>query len=199
MEKLSSNEIVQGDLRGEAERMVASMSSEIWREGLTMLLVQEARGVWRSRNLKAELAAQRSPVPTSVDPRFKLTGGAKSHGSGKSRNRCQCEECIEGRRQSEEIGEKYDKWMFEEMRKITEKYKQELKMEWTEELLSTGFALPNGTIITWGAATVSQHQERVQMLTLNAHRNAEAAARHLKAIEAIEAASATTLAEVLPA
>ena len=79
------------------------------------------------------------------------------------------------------------------MRTIVEDYERELRIEWPRELLDSGFALPDGTVVKWGDATVAEHTERLGMLTRNAEANIEAAARHQRAIEELRTAGADTL------
>jgi hypothetical protein len=63
-----------------------------------------------------------------------------------------------------------------------ERYKDHLRTEWTEELLSTSIALGDGTTVLWGDATIDQHQSRYDMHMKNAMAGAEGAARHMAAI-----------------
>ena len=69
----------------------------------------------------------------------------------------------------------------------------ELRMQWTEELLATEFGLADGTRVTWGSATIDQHNERRDMFMANAQANAEGAARHTAAIRALEESGARCL------
>lgn len=85
------------------------------------------------------------------------------------------------------------------MRDVVEKIRDDLYVEWTEELLNTHFRLPNGQETTWGDATVAQHEARVEMFTKNATHQALGAARHQQAIEDIRRADAQCLNEVVVA
>lgn len=85
----------------------------------------------------------------------------------------------------------------EDLRDITAKYAAELRMEWTAELLATEFALGDGRRVTWGSATLAEHEQRAAMLEQNAVANAEAAARHRSAIQALGLAGAPNLAELV--
>jgi hypothetical protein len=51
--------------------------------------------------------------------------------------------------------------------------------------------------VTWGAATVAQHKERADMFMDNVAANMDGAARHNKAIRAIEEAGAKCLNEAV--
>ncbi len=79
---------------------------------------------------------------------------------------------------------------------LVERESQRVRLEVTRELLETRFALGDGTRTTWGTATVSQHEQRIVMLTKQAAGTVETAASHRAAIEMIQAAGASTLAEI---
>ena len=72
-----------------------------------------------------------------------------------------------------------------------------LHMEWTEELLASGFALPDGQVVTWGDATVAQHTQRAAMFQANVQANVEGAARHIHAITVLSEAGASCLRELV--
>lgn len=75
-------------------------------------------------------------------------------------------------------------------------YAARLRVEWTAELLGSTIAMPDGTLTTWGAATLDQHQERVAMFEANAVANAEGAARHLRAVADLNEAGVGSLNEL---
>jgi hypothetical protein len=85
------------------------------------------------------------------------------------------------------------------LRDLTDAWVRDLRMEWTEELLSSAFALPDGTLTTWGAATVADHEARRDMFTANAQANVEGAARHDAAIRELQDAGVSTLNELVTA
>lgn len=85
----------------------------------------------------------------------------------------------------------------EEMYRIIDNYARDLKVQWTAELLGADFALADGTRVTWGDATVDQHQERAALFQRNAVANAEGAARHLQAIEQLQSSGCATLADLV--
>lgn len=76
---------------------------------------------------------------------------------------------------------------------IISDYGDRLRIEWTAELLSTSFGLPDGSVTTWGDATAEQHQERLEMYAGQAKAGIEGAARHQKAIEDLRRGGAETL------
>jgi hypothetical protein len=72
-------------------------------------------------------------------------------------------------------------------------YTREMRMQWTTELLNSTFALPDGTMVSWGEASVEQHLARREMLAANARGNLEAAARHEVAIRRLRETNADCL------
>lgn len=80
--------------------------------------------------------------------------------------------------------------------KQIEEKAREIGMEWTAELLTTTFAMPDGTRVKWGEATLEQHRTRSAQLAKNASRNLEAATRHRVAINTIAESGASCLNEV---
>lgn len=70
----------------------------------------------------------------------------------------------------------------ERMTSYLEDFLAEQRMQWTEELLQSTFAMPDGSLVLWGEATVEQHKVRRDMLLSNARGNMEAASRHERAI-----------------
>ncbi len=76
-------------------------------------------------------------------------------------------------------------------------FRAELRMEWTAELLDTPFALPDGSQVAWGDASIEQHRTRRQMFMDNARVNVEGAARHDQAIRDLEANGAATLRDLV--
>lgn len=80
---------------------------------------------------------------------------------------------------------------------IVDDYKDQLRIEWTAQLLASEIAMPDGTLTTWGAATIEQHEARAAMFEANAVANAEGAARHLKAIDELRAAGVGCLRDLV--
>lgn len=74
---------------------------------------------------------------------------------------------------------------------------EEKLLAWTEELLGAEFRLTDGTLTSWGAATIEQHRERVEMFTKNATASTMGAGRHLQAVRDLEAAQAPTLNDLV--
>lgn len=79
------------------------------------------------------------------------------------------------------------------MKQIIDDYTASLKVQWTEELLASTFALSGGVVVTWGTATLEQHQERYDMFAGYAQANAGGAARHAQAIQELTRTGAVSL------
>jgi hypothetical protein len=80
-----------------------------------------------------------------------------------------------------------------------EKFKSELRMQWTAELLAAEFALGDGTVTTWGEATREQHEARMAMHKRNALSGMEGYARHAAALEEMDRTGTTCLRDALQA
>lgn len=80
---------------------------------------------------------------------------------------------------------------------LVDEYKAQLHAEWTEDLLNSSFALPDGEQVTWGSATTEQHQARVAMFMNNAMTNLEGAARHERAIDDLVSHGSRTLNDLV--
>lgn len=73
---------------------------------------------------------------------------------------------------------------------------ERVRLETTQELLSSVFALGDGERVTWGDANVKQHEQRIELLVGNAAGNVESAARHQAAIRMILDAGVNCLSEL---
>lgn len=87
--------------------------------------------------------------------------------------------------------------MHRKINEAMEEYKRHVIMEWTEELLGQAISLPDGSRTTWGEASAAQHKERRDMFRKNAVANAEGAARHEQALEALASSGASCLNELV--
>lgn len=80
---------------------------------------------------------------------------------------------------------------------IIEERAADLDIEWTAALLTTTVALPGGERVTWGEATVEQHEARIAMLAKHAAGELETASRHRAAVESIKAAGVRCLDDLV--
>jgi hypothetical protein len=82
------------------------------------------------------------------------------------------------------------------MSEIVADYTRSVRLQVTTELLETAFALGDGQRVTWGDATVEQHEQRIRFLTTQAAGTLETASRHQAAIGMIREASAMCLRDL---
>jgi hypothetical protein len=73
---------------------------------------------------------------------------------------------------------------------------QNYEFRLTATLLDSRFTLRNGTFVSWGDATVAQHQERIDLFADLAKTNLEGMMRHAKAVELIRSHGVDTLRQV---
>jgi hypothetical protein len=86
--------------------------------------------------------------------------------------------------------------MASELPDTLERYRQEIRLEITQELLEEEFALGDGRKVTWGRATVLQHTTRIDLLKKNIVGNMSAAIRHQAAIDMIKKHRVTCLGKI---
>lgn len=161
--------------------------------------------MWRTKSLVLERDAERDFTAVSRSLReaddeawvATLYLGKFVHGDTDSRSGvvpagCTCNECSAVRNQEAEWEDRRTK----ARTALMDEYRSTMRIEWTPELLASGIAMPDGSITTWGEATIAQHEARLEMLATNVHANASTAARHQYAIDAIRATQSRSLAEV---
>lgn len=85
----------------------------------------------------------------------------------------------------------------ERRKQLFEEISERIRMSWSPELLAQEFALGDGTLTTWAAATIEQHERRITMLEQNIRGNGQAIQRHEAAVLEIMTARAETLAEAV--
>lgn len=92
-----------------------------------------------------------------------------------------------------------DRTFRQQLATLVDEFVEGQRCEWTTELLNAAIAMPDGTIVLWGDATLEQHLERREMFMQNALVNAEGAARHEQAIRELQQTGAATLREMVAA
>ena len=146
---------------------------------------------------RVRLIEQAAVAATPVDNGLYL--GKYKHGSvdkqrGAIPRGCGCDYCTEVR----EIERRSAERMATDIRRVIDGYRANLVLDWYEELLEASFAVnTRGDTVTWGAATVADHQACVAMLEGNMLALGTNSARHLEAVAAIEAAGVTNLDELV--
>jgi hypothetical protein len=79
---------------------------------------------------------------------------------------------------------------------MKEHMRAEIRLELTAELLDAPFALGNGTTVTWGDASIEDHERRIEMLVAHAGGTLATAQRHDAAISMIRAGDVTCLRDL---
>lgn len=172
------------DPKTAADDLVSELPVQVVRELAARCLAEKVIDRRRAQTLAVERSVERS-------------GSSAETPSGQPmRERTPEDEAALARAQAEG-DEEVNKRFWKSIGDLTTRYAAALKMEWTRELLDSGFALPDGTTVLWGDATVEQHQARYDMFMRNAQVNAEGAARHEQAIRDLTQAHASTLREMV--
>lgn len=79
---------------------------------------------------------------------------------------------------------------------FVEEIKADYRLELTDDLLKSVFALGDGTKVSWAEATREQHHKRLAMLKRDIAGTGESAARHALAIQMIDSAEVNSLGEI---
>ena len=90
----------------------------------------------------------------------------------------------------------WDEKRYQDVLQLVRVHSERVRLETTRELLATAFALGDGESVTWGRATIAQHEQRIEMLAKNVSGGIETATRHQAAINMIKEASVDCLAEL---
>lgn len=86
-----------------------------------------------------------------------------------------------------------------EIERMAQKRAAEMVLELTKDLLDSEFSVGDGRTVTWGTATLGDHQQRTSLLLAQAAGTSETAARHLHAISLLRERKASTLNELAEA
>lgn len=157
-------------------------TEEEMRDAAALFLSREASADVRTRTLQAERAAElAAPKPTREE-------------AARARQERESERMV-ARREREQRSNEYYSGLVARLMPIINEHTERLRLQWTEELLASPFALPDGTVVVWGEATEAQHRQRLDMFMANAAANVEGASRHQQALEALSASGARTLNE----
>jgi hypothetical protein len=178
--------------RAVADAVLRTQTSDVLYELAAAALVDAARARRRRFGLSVERAAE-IPSAAFESPRASRVTSPREVAL-EEREREEAAELAHMERMAE-----IDRRLVSRISTIVDEYVDGLRIEWTAELLGSEFALGDGTRVTWGDATAEQHRARAEMFQNNAVANLEGAARHQKALEALEQSGATTLREMIGA
>jgi hypothetical protein len=170
------------DVDGSAVSIAETLELETARDLARRWLAEQVKGVMREETLAAERAAD-----------------AERQRKFDERN-SRPEVVAERERRDHEYAEERDairERHWARMHQLVSDFAMDLRLQWTAELLASEFALPDGSAVTWGDATVEQHEARREMFAANAVANVEGAARHKAAITALTSADAKCLNDLV--
>jgi hypothetical protein len=153
------------------------LSPEERRSELLRLVAEEIRGIRRADAAKAERAA---------DIEDRREEGRRKYANKKQRDSDVAAALAEG------YGSLYAKRNAAVVQSIRD-WELSIRLDTTRELLATTFALPDGREVTWGRATVRDHEQRRDMLINQGVGTLVTAYRHELAIQAITASGMATL------
>lgn len=146
-------------------------------------IASDVRAQWRGKTRAAEEAAERQAREAALEVR-------RASPEHKARQRQMADE-------HEAAMAEIDRKFREGMQSALDQFRRHVIIEWTEELLDSGFALPDGTSTTWGDATAEQHQARADAMMRHATGEMASASRHLKAIDELKSNGAKCLRELV--
>lgn len=187
------------DAERAALETIRSTPARIVREIATAWVAEAVRARVRVDVLEKERAARRAEqekLDAENDAWLKSPEGQKFHYPRAHPNWSERAE-----KAAAERAEADAKRFQEARRRLMDEYetalKKEFRTEWEAELLACEFALPDGTVTTWGEASLEQHEIRREMFKKNAAANMEGAARHAQAVEALQSSGAPNLFAML--
>ncbi len=169
------------DVHRVADEAVARLRRSQLNVMASMWLAEEVKAVRRARTQQVERAAEVERPSTRVS---RLTPEGEQHFKTLAA-------------QEEQRARESDARFHATIQRAMNTLAAQWKMEWTDELLASGFSLPDGEVVTWGEATIEQHEQRAAMFEMNAEANAKGAVRHRHAINVLHEAGATCLREVV--
>lgn len=177
------------------EEVAAALVAELTSTQVEELAIAQMRElveeVLRSRARRVETASARSLSASQPPPRRPMSDWvveAIAAGNARDEERARLE--------AEQIQRNYIERRDAAIRDLTAALAEEIRLELTEELLSTEFAIGDGSRVTWGAATTADHERRIEMLEGNIAANADTAAKHRAAIEMLKTSHASTLRDI---
>ena len=149
--------------------------------------------IFRSKQRAAEDAARKAAEDefNALDPdeQYKRTHNGRTRERDEAAKKRSDDEFA---RRKKEIDDEFTRGI----QKILDDVASKIRLEVTEELLSSVFALGDGRRVTWGEATVDDHKTRIVMLENQMIGTGQTASLHMKAIEMIQSNGVMKLADV---
>lgn len=178
-----------------ANRLARQIPETVARDLAAAWLLDQINQSQRAEAVRIERAAIRAEVMAEVSRHIPSRSAARPRRGTSAYDewvRTTSEgAAYEARRQADE--QESDAQFNTELKALIGRYAENLRMEWTQELLDTSFALGDGRHVTWGDATREDHLERIALFERNAVANLEGAARHKAAIRDLDATGAVSL------
>lgn len=182
--------------RREADRIVQRLSDEVVRDWLAVQLAEKARGLRRERVLEIERTAMKEAVrqvahSKAFDAEAFRERLRKEREERYARMQAKDAERRAAREEYYQSGEAKNitSQFFAEVNAAIDELKvhlrDEIVMEWTTELLESAITLSDGTVTTWGEASVLDHNDRIEMFDKNTKANLEGAVRHEYAVKVL--------------
>lgn len=157
----------------------------------------ERKAAWEREQQERRASWEREPWTAPRNSRAWKTWTRTTPEGQAHAARLESEREAEARRRAEIDAVGVDVWYFREMERIMGNFRDAVRLELTAELLGAEFALGDGRSVTWGAATVAEHTQRIDLLMGNVRGNLETANRHRSAVAMIAEHGVSTLNDVV--
>lgn len=177
-----------------ARLALQSITNETTMRNLALRFLEDKAGeVQRAETRKIESRATR-PAKTQPSPAAPFVPPPKNTAPHRSGEGCGCQRCEDDALIAHQKANPspLDKAL-SRMKQAIDELTASIRLEVTEELLASSFALGDGRRVTWAEATVEDHETRIKLLQTNAVKNIETASKHQAAISMLEEANAPTL------
>lgn len=195
-------EMVRDDAAGSDPKLAATavvrdVPDRVIRYLAAEYLAEAVRAAVRRDTLRQERTSM-ALLPDAALEAVGVAGGTVRNLPRKGTDeRAEWETCtLEGREYVRREAEIHDRFLDDQFRMVNH-FVESMHAEWTAELLASTFALADGSLVTWGEASIDQHEQRKAMFERHIQVNAEGAARHAHAIATIRSADAACLSDAV--
>ena len=175
-----------GSGRKEIARLVQGLPLDVRTDLAAEYLALTMSEIRKAERLRREKAAERAAERAAAAKREKWLSSPE-YAAQKEQFERECREAEQALRSK----------LFSDLSGYVETFRQSVIVEYTAELLATHFGLPDGRRVTWGEATVAEHQARAEMFRRNSIENLAGCLRHEQAIKDLEVADCANLIELL--